>query len=143
MPHAARTRAAPSAYVFCKQGEYWTVTYEGRVFRLRDAKGMTYLAHLLRRSGQRIPAAERVAARKRGLPAVDCGLEDADGCATHNLKSAKDERARLTVTQRIKAVLKKIHAHDPSLGHHLSTCIHTGHLCAYVPDPAQTIRWVL
>src|SRR5260370_15250167 len=46
---------APSAQtgVFRKEGEFWTVGYGGKSFRLRDAKGLGYLAHLLRR-----PAAE-------------------------------------------------------------------------------------
>src|ERR1700682_6821056 len=34
--------------VFCKEGEYWTVGYSGNAFRLKDARGLGYLAHLLR-----------------------------------------------------------------------------------------------
>src|SRR6202162_1709214 len=33
---------------FRKEGEYWTVRYGGGDFRLRDPKGLGYLAHLLR-----------------------------------------------------------------------------------------------
>jgi tetratricopeptide (TPR) repeat protein len=33
---------------FRKEGEYWTVRYGGGDFRLRDTKGLGYLAHLLR-----------------------------------------------------------------------------------------------
>jgi hypothetical protein len=33
--------------VFRREGEYWTVAYEGQSFRLRDAKGIRYLARLL------------------------------------------------------------------------------------------------
>src|SRR5713101_9809833 len=39
--------------VFRKEGEYWTVGYGGKSFRLKDTKGLGYLAHLLRH-----PAAE-------------------------------------------------------------------------------------
>jgi hypothetical protein len=39
--------------VFRKEGEYWTVGYGGKAFRLKDTKGIGYLAHLLRH-----PAAE-------------------------------------------------------------------------------------
>ena len=39
--------------VFRKEGEYWTVGYGGKAFRLKDTKGLGYLAHLLRH-----PAAE-------------------------------------------------------------------------------------
>ena len=34
--------------VFRKEGEYWTVSYGGKSFRLKDTKGLGYLAHLLR-----------------------------------------------------------------------------------------------
>src|SRR3984893_670117 len=39
--------------VFRKEGEYWTVGYGGKAFRLKNTKGLRYLAHLLRH-----PAAE-------------------------------------------------------------------------------------
>ena len=34
-----------------KEGEYWTVGYRNSAFRLRDTKGLAYLAHLLRHPG--------------------------------------------------------------------------------------------
>src|ERR1700674_5045697 len=34
--------------VFRKEGEYWTVGYGGKSFRLKDTKGLGYLAHLIR-----------------------------------------------------------------------------------------------
>src|SRR5271167_1802073 len=34
--------------VFRKEGEYWTVGYGAKAFRLKDTKGLGYLAHLLR-----------------------------------------------------------------------------------------------
>ena len=34
-----------------KEGEYWTVGYRNSTFRLRDTKGLAYLAHLLRHPG--------------------------------------------------------------------------------------------
>jgi tetratricopeptide (TPR) repeat protein len=34
--------------VFRKEGEYWTIGYAGKSFRLRDTKGLGYIAHLLR-----------------------------------------------------------------------------------------------
>src|ERR1700676_4281701 len=47
-----RVRAAQKG-VFRKEGEYWTVGYGGKAFRLKDTRGLGYLAHLLRH-----PAAE-------------------------------------------------------------------------------------
>jgi hypothetical protein len=37
--------------IFRKEGEYWTVGYRNSAFRLRDTKGLAYLAHLLRHPG--------------------------------------------------------------------------------------------
>ena len=34
--------------IFRKEGEYWTIGYGGKAFRLKDTKGLGYLAHLLR-----------------------------------------------------------------------------------------------
>jgi hypothetical protein len=34
--------------LFRKEGEYWTVGCSGNAFRLRDTRGLEYLAHLLR-----------------------------------------------------------------------------------------------
>ncbi|CAN5732834.1 hypothetical protein BH11MYX4_BH11MYX4_01650 [soil metagenome] len=34
---------------FRREGEYWTIRYNGRVFRLRSSKGIDYLSHLLGR----------------------------------------------------------------------------------------------
>ena len=38
----------PEQAIFRKEGEYWTVGYGGNAFRLKDTKGLAYLAHLLR-----------------------------------------------------------------------------------------------
>jgi len=37
--------------VFRKEGEYWTVGYGRNSFRLKDSKGLGYIAHLLRHPG--------------------------------------------------------------------------------------------
>lgn len=113
--------------VFQLEGEYWTIAYDSRVFRLRDGKGMHYLAHLLRHPGERCPAAELLA---RGTP---CGGDAAAGA----------ERARTAVTKRIKAAIKKIAEHDAVLGYHLARVIKTGRECAYTPDPVRKEAWIL
>jgi tetratricopeptide (TPR) repeat protein len=40
------------SFVFVCQGDYWTVSYGDRVVRLRDAKGLQQLAHLLHHPGR-------------------------------------------------------------------------------------------
>ena len=42
--------------VFRREGEYWTVVYDGTVIRLRDAKGLRHLAQLLANPGREFHA---------------------------------------------------------------------------------------
>jgi tetratricopeptide (TPR) repeat protein len=51
------------------------------------------------------------------------------------------ERARLNVTHRIKAAVRKIADHDPELSRHLDASVRTGTFCSYRPDPAARISW--
>ena len=62
--------AAPtvSRNLFRREGEYWTVCYEGAVVRLRDAKGLRHLARLLADPGREFHAVDLEAADRR--PAV-------------------------------------------------------------------------
>ena len=47
--------------VFRREGDVWTIAYEGKRIRLRDAKGLQYIAHLLRHDGQEFHAADLAA----------------------------------------------------------------------------------
>jgi hypothetical protein len=51
------------------------------------------------------------------------------------------ERTRLRIGKAIRSALSAIREHDPSLAHHLTTCIRTGYYCAYLPDPRQLMSW--
>jgi len=53
------------------------------------------------------------------------------------------ERARLTVSKRIRAALKRIGELHPQLGHYLNACVKTGHYCSYTPPPDEVARWIL
>jgi hypothetical protein len=44
--------------VFRREGDYWTITYDGAVVRLRDSKGLRYLARLLAAPGQELHAVD-------------------------------------------------------------------------------------
>jgi tetratricopeptide (TPR) repeat protein len=47
-PPAASIRSS----VFRREGEYWSISYEGDTFRLKDSKGLRYLARLLADPGR-------------------------------------------------------------------------------------------
>ena len=61
--------------------------------------------------------------------------------ATEGLRSEAVHRTRLRVGKVIRSAVSAIRDHDPSLAHHLTTCIRTGYCCAYYPDPCQLISW--
>ena len=50
-PPASSDAASIRPAVFHREGEYWSIAYEGDVFRLKDSKGLRYLARLLKDSG--------------------------------------------------------------------------------------------
>jgi len=129
--------------VFRREGEYWTVAYDGTVCRLRDSKGMQLLAVLLGRPGERVRAAQLLGlvreiepgevAAAPATPGTRPGLPSPDGAAA--------ERARVNVTRAIKGALQRIAAHHPTLCAHLRTTVRTGYACVYLPDPRLTLRW--
>jgi tetratricopeptide (TPR) repeat protein len=59
--------------VFRREGEYWTVAYEGAVVRLRDAKGLRHLARLLAHPGREFHATDLEAAAGQPAPALPVG----------------------------------------------------------------------
>jgi tetratricopeptide (TPR) repeat protein len=61
-PDTLGAPAAPSSNVFRREGDYWTVTFEGHTRRVRDVKGMRYLARLLADPGREHHVLELVAA---------------------------------------------------------------------------------
>ena len=48
--------------IFRREGDYWSVVFEGRTVRVRDRKGMRYLARLLADPGREYHVLELVAA---------------------------------------------------------------------------------
>jgi len=68
---------APRAAVFRREGEYWSIAFEGDAFRLRDSKGLRYLAVLLARPGHEVLALDLVSGGPERVgpgPAVDDDL---------------------------------------------------------------------
>jgi hypothetical protein len=51
------------------------------------------------------------------------------------------ERARKTVTARVRDALRRIGANHPAVAAHLRQALHTGTQCVYLPDPP--LRWRL
>jgi hypothetical protein len=53
-PDSAKFPSAPEAAdgIFSKEGEFWTIASWGEVFRLRDVRGLAYVAYLLGHPGE-------------------------------------------------------------------------------------------
>ena len=73
--------AAPAAdCIFRREGEYWSVAFDGERCRLKDTKGLRYLAELLANHGREIPAvALATSAERQPSPGTrelaDAGLD--------------------------------------------------------------------
>jgi tetratricopeptide (TPR) repeat protein len=60
-PPAPRA-SSPRACIFRQEGAFWTVAWDEAVVRLKDTRGLRYLAHLLARPGQEVHVLDLVAA---------------------------------------------------------------------------------
>jgi tetratricopeptide (TPR) repeat protein len=62
--HAPAAPPAGSLNVFQREGDYWTVTFDGHTERIRDLKGMRYLARLLADPGREYHVLDLVATER-------------------------------------------------------------------------------
>jgi hypothetical protein len=63
---AVRRAPGPAPAVFRRDGDYWTLAFDGRTLQLRDVKGLRYIAALLARPGREVHAPELLAAANGG-----------------------------------------------------------------------------
>lgn len=64
----ASLEPATGRWVFRREGEYWSVAFEGDAFRLHDSKGLRYLAALLAAPGREIHALDLVGGEEGAEP---------------------------------------------------------------------------
>jgi tetratricopeptide (TPR) repeat protein len=62
LPAAPAAEGATLWSVCRREGEYWSIAFAGEAFRLRDVKGLHYLAHLLRHPGREFHVLDLAAA---------------------------------------------------------------------------------
>jgi tetratricopeptide (TPR) repeat protein len=86
------THATIESNVFRREGDFWLVVFEGRTVRVRDLKGMRYLAHLLAHPGREFHVLDLVAA--------ETGQRMALGDAGEIL----DERAKSAYRRRLAEI---------------------------------------
>jgi pimeloyl-ACP methyl ester carboxylesterase len=108
-----RAPVAATTAELIREGEYWTVAFEHREMRVRDSKGMGYLAELLAHPEREIEvlalAGDRSADRASQAEVADAGLtlsSDSDG------DPLLDEHARLAYRERLKDLREEIEEAD-------------------------------
>jgi len=193
---------------FRNRGDSWTISFAGKTSQMRDAKGLHYLAYLLRAPWTEFAAVELANTRAPNIgnsatvslsdiaengieirpdldgatPALDLRAraeyrqrltdlkEELEVAERHNdpgrkerllseidalmeelktrfgrgkeLKAASHrERARSTVSKRIRFALDQLRQVNSELAKHLTDSIRTGYNCVY--RPKQKINWIL
>jgi hypothetical protein len=109
---------------FQREGDYWTIAFAGTVVRVRDMRGLQYLARLLDRPGVRIRVEHLVTP------------------ASSRRRPPRPDQARLSVTKAIRNALIRLTTSHPDLAVHLAATVRRGRYCSYLPDPRHPIRWI-
>ena len=65
-PSEAGSAQSDAGNVFRREGDYWLVAFEGQIVRLRDMKGVGYLARLLADPGREFHVVDLVGLEQRG-----------------------------------------------------------------------------
>jgi len=106
-PPSARAPAGPAERcVFRREGEYWSVAFEGKAFRLRDLKGLRYLARLLAEPGREFHVLDLVATERGAAPATT-RAEPGLG-APGDTGEVLDAKARAAYRDRVAALEEDI-----------------------------------
>ncbi len=112
--------SSPGQPIFCKEGEYWAIGYGRKYFRLKDTKGLGYLAHLLRHPGVEfhvLDLAGGIASQREkgsqsthGLPR---GAEDLEKAGIHigslgDAGEMLDEQAKIAYRRRLSELREEL-----------------------------------
>lgn len=127
-----------------------TVASVGDAGPLLDARARTAYRRrlddlrMVLEEAERLNDPGRASAARAEMEFIEDQLAAAIGLWGRDRRAASTaERARLTVTKRIKGVLERISFRHPPLGDYLGRTIKTGLLCAYVPESDRPTRWWL
>jgi tetratricopeptide (TPR) repeat protein len=85
-------KATTDTNVFRREGDYWSVVFQGRTVRVRDLKGMRYLAQLLAHPGREFHVLDLVAA------------ETGQQMALGDAGEALDEQAKTAYRRRLAEI---------------------------------------
>jgi hypothetical protein len=111
---AALAAASEVANTFRREGDLWTIVFRGQTTRLRDAKGLRYIARLLAHPEQQFGATD-LASGRGGPPArTPGGRADRTGLADERLRpsshSVRDEIVDHRTLSELRARLQTLRA---------------------------------
>jgi CheY-like chemotaxis protein len=118
--------------VFRREGEVWTIAFEGSAFRLKDTKGLHYIAALLRQPGREIHALDLVTSTATDGQPIPAGSDagailDAEAKAQYKsrLEELDDEMAE---AERFNDQERAARARDEreAIAHELSAAVGLG-----------------
>ena len=93
--------------VFRREGDYWSITFEGDAVRMKHSKGLAYLATLLRRPGQEVHALDLAIEGGDGVTSAAAGdglrVETGGGAGP-----ALDRAAKAAYRQRVDELRAEI-----------------------------------
>jgi eukaryotic-like serine/threonine-protein kinase len=113
--HVAGAGPSVPGAVFRREGDYWTVVYAGQTARLREMKGLRYLACLLRRPGREVHVLELVR-EAEGLPTEPARGLFPDAAVESGLRRSRlDEADRLFDPQAKAAYRRRLHELEEDL----------------------------
>lgn len=89
---------------FRREGEYWTVVFEQETARLRDSKGLAYVARLLERPGKELHVLDLVSGGGDGLGRSSATVDGTAPGGWGDAGAILDERAKAEYRQRIRDI---------------------------------------
>ena len=94
-----RSKEVPST--FRREGEYWALCFGNETVRLRDSKGLHYIAQLLRCPGEQVSSIELVSLTATGNPenGIRAGVTSASGNLVSDLGDAGEILDREAIAQ--------------------------------------------
>jgi hypothetical protein len=106
-PTADAPAMADDAGLFRREGEYWTIAHGGRTIRVRDVKGLHYVAYLLGAPGREVHVLDLLALTE-GSAAAPAGAGGDELAVTrsadHAVRGSVDARARDAYRARMREV---------------------------------------
>lgn len=87
---------------FSCEGDYWSITYDGRVCRVRDAKGLRYLMQLLKNPHKEVHCLDLVLTIEGSPAPVTASREDGLVVDAGNAEAILDPRAKAQYKRRLK-----------------------------------------